>query len=109
MILGKEIPRLTKQIQEKNFSYEATVSLMMHDQGARGVRFNLFSGNGTPEDQLDTLARRLAPLGWHIQVYADGATIKRLDPQKYTDERFGGFEGRVPDGTPPLITRVIGR
>jgi predicted TIM-barrel fold metal-dependent hydrolase len=60
--------------------FDAAALRAMHDQGARGVRFNLFSGNGTPEDQLDTLARRLAPLGWHIQVYADGATIKRMAP-----------------------------
>ena len=44
----------------------------MHDQGVRGVRFNMVSGNGTPEDQLDALARRLAPLGWHIQFYVEG-------------------------------------
>jgi predicted TIM-barrel fold metal-dependent hydrolase len=53
----------------------------MHDQGVRGVRFNLVSGNGTPEDQLDALAERLAPLGWHIQVYADGDTLEAIAPR----------------------------
>jgi predicted TIM-barrel fold metal-dependent hydrolase len=53
----------------------------MHDAGVRGVRFNMVSGNGTPEDQLDALARRLAPLGWHIQVYAEGDKLEALGPQ----------------------------
>ena len=44
----------------------------MHDQGIRGVRFNIATGGGTPEGQLSGVARRIAPLGWHIQVYADG-------------------------------------
>ena len=46
--------------------------------GVRGVRFNLVSGNGTPVEQLQVMARRLAPLGWHIQVYADGETMLAL-------------------------------
>jgi Amidohydrolase len=53
----------------------------MYDAGVRGVRFNMVSGNGTPEDQLDALARRLAPLGWHIQVYAEGDKLAEIAPQ----------------------------
>lgn len=41
----------------------------MADRGAVGVRFNAVSGNGTPVDQLESLARRVADLGWHIQLY----------------------------------------
>jgi len=52
----------------------------MHDQGARGARFNMVSGNGTPQEQLQVLARRLAPLGWHIQVYAEGEKLTELAP-----------------------------
>jgi predicted TIM-barrel fold metal-dependent hydrolase len=50
----------------------------MNDAGAKGVRFNMVSGNGAPVDRLQTMARRLAPLGWHIQVYADGETMLEL-------------------------------
>jgi predicted TIM-barrel fold metal-dependent hydrolase len=50
----------------------------MNEAGARGVRFNLVSGNGTPVEQLKTMAGRLAPLGWHIQVYAEGETMLAL-------------------------------
>ncbi len=52
----------------------------LHEQGIRGVRFNMISGNGTPEDQLELLARRVAPLGWHIQIYAEGEKILKIGP-----------------------------
>jgi predicted TIM-barrel fold metal-dependent hydrolase len=52
----------------------------IHDQGARGIRLNLVSGNGTPADQLNTLARRVAPLGWHIQFYVEGERLAELAP-----------------------------
>ena len=52
----------------------------MHEQGIRGVRFNIATGGGTPEAQLDAIARRIAPLGWHIQVYADGDKLEALAP-----------------------------
>ena len=52
----------------------------MHDQGIRGVRFNIATGGGTPEQQLSGIARRIAPLGWHIQVYADGDKLEEIAP-----------------------------
>lgn len=52
----------------------------MHEAGVRGVRFNLSSGNGTPIEQLETIARRIAPLGWHIQVYTEGETLATMAP-----------------------------
>ena len=53
-------------------SFDEAALRRMHEQGVRGVRFNMVSGNGTPEDQIEALARRVAPLGWHIQIYAEG-------------------------------------
>ena len=52
----------------------------LHEDGVRGVRFNLSSGNGTPIEQLEPFARRLAPLGWHIQVYTEGETLAEMAP-----------------------------
>ncbi len=52
----------------------------MHEAGARGVRFNAVSGNGTPLEQLQTLARRIAPLGWHLQLYVHGEQLVELAP-----------------------------
>jgi predicted TIM-barrel fold metal-dependent hydrolase len=56
-------------------SFDDQTLKQMHAEGVRGVRFNLASGNGTPVEQLATVARRIAPLGWHIQVYIDGETL----------------------------------
>lgn len=52
----------------------------MHADGVRGVRFNLSSGNGTPIEQLSLIARRIAPLGWHIQVYTEGDILADMAP-----------------------------
>ena len=52
----------------------------MHEQGVRGVRFNISTGNGTPVAQLETIARRVAPLGWHIQLYVEGETLLDMAP-----------------------------
>ena len=51
------------------------------DAGAVGVRFNGVSGNGTPVDQLESLARRVADLGWHIQLYMKGDALMALAPR----------------------------
>lgn len=51
------------------------------DAGAVGVRFNAVSGNGTPVDQLESLARRVADLGWHIQLYMKGDVLMALAPR----------------------------
>jgi predicted TIM-barrel fold metal-dependent hydrolase len=57
-----------------------TVWKQMQADGVRGVRFNLSSGNGTPIEQLETIAHRLAPLGWHIQVSTEGETLAAMAP-----------------------------
>ena len=62
-------------------SFDAAALRRLHDAGVRGVRFNMVSGNGTPEDQLDALARRIADLGWHIQIYADGEKLAAIAPR----------------------------
>jgi predicted TIM-barrel fold metal-dependent hydrolase len=53
----------------------------MAEQGAVGVRFNAVSGNGTPVAQLEGLARRIAPLGWHIQLFLKGETLVEIAPR----------------------------
>jgi predicted TIM-barrel fold metal-dependent hydrolase len=60
--------------------FDAATLRRLDDAGVRGVRFNLVSGNGTPVEQLETVARRIAPLGWHMQVYAQGEQLEALAP-----------------------------
>ena len=61
-------------------SFDSAALRKMHERGTRGVRFNAVSGNGTPLEQLETLCRRVAPLGWHLQVYMSGEQIEGLAP-----------------------------
>jgi predicted TIM-barrel fold metal-dependent hydrolase len=56
----------------------------LHAAGVRGVRFNLATlPSRYPGDRIqliDAYARSLAPLGWHLQVFADAATLTALEP-----------------------------
>lgn len=40
----------------------------LHAAGVRGVRFNLSFLVGITVDMMEPLAKRIAPLGWHLQV-----------------------------------------
>ena len=87
-------------------SFDEAALRRMHDQGIRGVRFNMVSGNGTPEDQLGALARRVAPLGWHIQIYADGPKILEIGsllarlPVEVVIDHCGGVQAGLGVGHP---------
>ena len=76
--LGADRTRAVAVIDD---SFDDLALRRMADAGVRGVRFNLVSGNGTPEDQLYVLARRIAPLGWHVQIYAEGDKLAQLAPR----------------------------
>ena len=49
----------------------------LHNAGVRGVRFNFVKRlvNVTPEDQLRSIASRIAPLGWHLVIYFEAADL----------------------------------
>ena len=87
-------------------SFDEPALRRLHDQGIRGVRFNMVSGNGTPEDQLEALARRVAPLGWHIQIYADGPKILEIGsllarlPVEVVIDHCGGVQAGLGVGHP---------
>lgn len=55
----------------------------MHRLGVRGVRLNLIS-RGIPADQVaDTLratAARVAPRGWHVQIFVSPQAVQELAP-----------------------------
>ena len=59
-------------------SFDADALSALHRRGVRGARFNAVSGNGTPLEQLETLAQRIAKLDWHLQLYAHGAQLPGL-------------------------------
>lgn len=52
----------------------------MHAQGVRGVRFNLIYGKAVNTEEIEEVARRIAPLGWHIQFLVDARDLPDLIP-----------------------------
>ena len=70
----------------------------MHEGGIRGVRVNLVTAGGPPVEHLAQLAAKIAPLGWHTQVYVDGARLAALAPvlQKLPTEVVVDHMGQIP-------------
>jgi len=54
-----------------------------HAQGFRGVRFNYMKhlGEGTPIDQVMLMAKKLADIGWHLQIHLDSSLIGEMAPK----------------------------
>lgn len=51
---------------------------VLQDAGVRGVRINLLFRGGTPFEEAGSLARRIAALGWHLQVLMDVSRFENL-------------------------------
>jgi D-galactarolactone isomerase len=52
----------------------------MHEQGARGIRFNLATGGATMPEMIGLLSKRINELGWHIQINAPAVKIVEIMP-----------------------------
>ncbi|MET3828197.1 2-pyrone-4,6-dicarboxylate lactonase [Sphingomonas sp. PvP055] len=54
----------------------------LHDGGIRGVRFNFLKRlvDDAPKDRFLDIARRVAPLGWHVVVYFEADILEELEP-----------------------------
>jgi len=50
----------------------------LHARGVRGIRLNLSLGVVSSASQIEPLARRIAPLGWHLQLLAPAGTWREL-------------------------------
>ncbi len=57
---------------------------LYHSLGVRAVRLDLFSRSGWAlqdiQDYILRMAKRIAPLGWHLQFYTPGWLVKNLIP-----------------------------
>ncbi|WP_036965399.1 amidohydrolase family protein [Promicromonospora kroppenstedtii] len=52
----------------------------LHEAGVRGVRFNFVRRlvDAVPTAALETIAARIAPLGWHVVIYFEAADLPDL-------------------------------
>lgn len=66
--------------------------------GVRGARFNFVRRlvETSPEEDLRTIARKIAPLGWHVVLYFESADLPELE----------GFFSALPT---PLVVDHMGR
>ncbi|MFD0668637.1 amidohydrolase family protein [Ramlibacter sp. MAHUQ-53] len=72
----------------------------LHAQGVRGVRINLSLGATNDAGSIPRIARRIAPLGWHLQLLMPAAQLTALAPVLRglpVDLVFDHF-GRIPPG-----------
>lgn len=53
---------------------------MLHRAGARGVRFNLVQAGATTPEMLRPVAKKIAVLGWHLQIHALHDQLALLEP-----------------------------
>ncbi|WP_086847975.1 amidohydrolase family protein [Amycolatopsis kentuckyensis] len=70
----------------------------LHAAGVRGVRFNFVKRlvDASPREDLSAIAKKIAPLGWHIVLYFEAADLPELEP----------FFGSLPT---PLVIDHLGR
>ena len=52
----------------------------MHEAGVRGTRFNFVKrlADFTPREELLEIAKRIAPLGWHVVIYFEALDLPEL-------------------------------
>lgn len=65
-------------------------------RGVRGVRFHMLPGGALPWELLETVAARVAPFGWHVQLQVNGREFA---------ERLADLQ-RLPC---PLVVDHVGR
>jgi len=80
----------------------------LHDAGVRGLRYMMLAGSGglLPWDSLPTMAARVAPLGWNINLQLDGRELPRCKalidglPGRVVIDHTGKFLVPVPVDDP---------
>lgn len=74
----------------------------LHVLGVRGVRFHMLSGGHLQWQQLDVMAARVRPFGWHLQLQFDGWTLPahvarlRALPVDIVIDHLGKFIAQPP-------------
>ncbi|MDS0138759.1 MULTISPECIES: amidohydrolase family protein [unclassified Amycolatopsis] len=70
----------------------------LHEAGVRGVRFNFVKRlvDAAPREDLSAIAKKVAPLGWHVVLYFEAPDLPELE----------GFFGTLPV---PLVIDHMGR
>jgi D-galactarolactone isomerase len=70
----------------------------LHGLGIRGIRFNLVQAGTTTVDMLEPLSKRVADLGWHVQIHMLGDQIVTIGDllQRLPSQIVFDHLGRLP-------------
>ena len=85
--------------------------------GIRGIRFTQFDPHtaATTREMIEPLARRIEPLGWHVQIHlrsdqiADAADLLQRLPGTVVFDHLGRLSGGVNDPALAIIRRMLDR
>ncbi len=85
----------------------------LHALGVRGVRLHMLPGGALQWPQLDAMAARLRPFGWHVQVQFDGwqfpARLQQLQSLRLpvVIDHLGKFLGAGPPAVDAPAFRAL--
>src|SRR5882757_3871508 len=87
----------------------------MADGGIRGIRFTQFDPRtaATTLDMIEPLARRVEPLGWHVQIHlrsdqiVDAAELLQRLPGTVVFDHLGRISGGVSDPALTVIRHML--
>ena len=88
----------------------------LHDGGIRGVRYNLVFAGGVGLDSIETMAARIAALGWHVQLLVNGDTLAEIEnvlsalPVPAVIDHMGHVNAELGIGQPGFraLLRLVG-
>lgn len=89
----------------------------MADAGVCGIRFTQFDPEtaATTREMIEPLARRVAPLGWHVQIHlrsdqiVDAAAMLQRLPGTVVLDHLGRLAGGVNDPAMAVIRKMLDR
>jgi predicted TIM-barrel fold metal-dependent hydrolase len=61
-----------------NDTFSASAIWELNDKGFCAARVNSVNTNTTPVSQLEWVAKAIAPLGWHLELYVEGKELPGL-------------------------------
>ncbi|EJM22311.1 putative TIM-barrel fold metal-dependent hydrolase [Pseudomonas sp. GM21] len=85
----------------------------LHEQGVRGIRFNLGVGSATSVDMIEPLSKMIADLGWHIEIHTRPDELIQMEallsqlPVQVVFDHFGRIP--LPAGNDHPVFKMIAR
>jgi predicted TIM-barrel fold metal-dependent hydrolase len=75
-IFGRDRARAVAVVNE---SFTPVMLRDLAQKGFRAARVNNVNANSTPVEHLKSIVKMIEPLGWHLEVYVEGAALPDLE------------------------------